>query len=136
MRVGHTYTLMAAAAAPAPAQSNERLRLSAKEMHASLSGADQLKEERQRFVAATAQEAAQDYWGDSSDEELADLDRSPRPPPVPVHAISEELVSTANSGHGADLQALACYSQLPGHATVVAAVKGVMQQHGTVRPAA
>ena len=107
---------------------------------AALSGVDQLKEERLRFVAATGVEPAdvkQGNWDQSSesDSSVASLDVSPlhllrsedQAPPVPAEAVDAVPFSS-------------CCSHLPAPSTVVAAVRGMLQQHswvgnvGTVLP--
>ena len=105
---------------------------SAEKMHISLSGADQLKEERLRFVAATAHHASEVSCDVSSegDTESSECD-SPLQLTVEVAAPTSVTMSAAGSSH----QGMACYDQLPEPATIVAAVRDMLQQHGTVSSA-
>lgn len=104
----------------------------AEKMHTSLSGADQLKEERLRFVAATAHHASEVSCDVSSegDTESSECD-SPSKLTVEVAAPTSVTMSAAGSSH----QGMACYDQLPEPATIVAAVRDMLQQHGTVSSA-
>ncbi len=106
-------------------------------MHASLSGADQLKAERLRFVAANTLASADDseaYCDHSSEDEDASIVRRMAPRHSPVRllsggpGVSAEVPVAVSSQH-----LLACYSHLPEHAAVMAAVKEIMQNNGTVR---
>ena len=105
---------------------------SADKMHPSLSGADQLKEERLRFAAATAHHASEDSCDLSSegDTESAECDSPSKLTVVVAHPTSVTM-SAARSSQ----QALACYDQLPEPATIVAAVRDMLQQRGTVSSA-
>ena len=109
-------------------------------MHAS-SGFDHLKEERLRFVAATTLESAlevQDCWdGSSEDETVPTGDPAQRRSPGPSASVSDGLGISAVPGQvsaqDTTEQALSCYTHLPEHATVMAAVQEVLKQQGTVR---
>lgn len=124
-RSGHSV-VMAAAHYTTPSLS------SAENMHTSLSGAEQLKEERLRFVAATIHHASEDSCDLSSegDTELAECDSPSELTPEVARPTSVTM-----SAAGSSQQAMACYDQLPEPAAIVAAVRDMLQQHGTVSSA-
>ncbi|KAL0020040.1 hypothetical protein WJX77_006948 [Trebouxia sp. C0004] len=99
-------------------------------MHPSLSGADHLKEERLRFVAAIAHHASEDSCDVSSegDTESVECDS-----PSKVTVDVAHPTSVTMSAAGSCQQAMSCYNQLPEPATIVGAVRDLLQQHGEPR---
>ena len=105
---------------------------SAEKMHPSLSGVDQLKEERLRFDAATAHPASEDSCDLSSEDDPESAEcNSPSKFTVEVAHPTSVAMSAAGTGQ----QAMACYDQLPDPAAIVAAVRNMLQQHGAVSSA-
>ena len=99
----------------------------------SVSGTDQLKQEKLRFAAVNALASTEDFWDSDSDEDAW--------PPVkraecrqavsaPVHeAQVADIVDSEDAG-GA--HSTSCYSHLPEHAAIAAAVRAAIQSHSTV----
>ena len=104
-------------------------------------GIDQLKEERLRYLAASALEPSaedsEDCWDHSSED-----DRPQRPDTT--HNLSIAATSAAASTDTSQPQAESCaqadtqqtlgfHDRLSEHAKLTTAVKHMLQQHGTVR---
>ena len=104
------------------------------------SGVDQLKEERQRYVAAAELDAVEDQdadcWDLSSEDQCASA-------PAQMRDFSSSHPVPASGGLAispAELQAdvdkhdiLSCQNELPQHAMLAAGVKRILQQHSMVR---
>lgn len=111
-------------------------------MASAASGADQLKEEKLRYIAAAELEAAQvenaDYWDLSSEDECLSAQSQPRfPDSSTSQAVASgagRTMSEAEPLAGMDKHhILSCHSGLPQHAILVARVKQMLQQHEMVR---
>ena len=98
------------------------------------SGADQLRKERLRYVAAAELEAAHDQSGDCWDLSSEEDAPSPRPTRVPVFSNSEALAASgAGLAAEVDRQPMRCHHHSQQHAMLTAAVKQMLQQDGMVR---
>lgn len=104
-------------------------------------GADQLREERLRFVAASPLEQSlednEDCWDHSSEDEdphCPDISHNLSTVASSAAASTNTTEPQAESYIQADTQqALTCHGRLPEHTKLTAAVKQLLQQHGMVR---
>ena len=99
----------------------------------SISGTDQLKQERLRFAAVNALASAENFWDSDNDEDAwPSVKRADRPQAVSAPVYEAQVLDRVGGEVTGEAHSTSCYSHLPEHAAIAAAVRAAIQSHSTV----